>query len=260
MTYNGNGLIVSGSEKGNARKGGTYNQREITRPWRASVERRAWLQELRQAAEEGYDEFGGTTYVEGPEEITPTHHQFVARLIELCPPRARILDAACGTGRYFGMILAAGHRVTGADQSAGMLARARARHPEADTEKVGLQELDFDARFDAVLCVDAMEFVFPEDWPLVLANLCRALRSGGRLYLTVEQVTGREVEQAFATASVQGLPVVRGENILRGGYHFYPSSEQVTDWVRDAGLTTIEEAHSDHGSYGYYHLLAEKAG
>jgi SAM-dependent methyltransferase len=225
----------------------------------SSVERRAWLRELRRAAEEGYDEFGGTTYVEGPEEITLTHHQFVARLTELCPPRARILDAACGTGRYFGMILTAGHRVTGADQSAGMLARARARHPEVDTKKVGLQELDFDARFDAVLCVDAMEFVFPEDWPLVLANLGRALRSKGHLYLTVEQVDVRELEKAFGTASAQGLPVVPGENILRGGYHFYPTSEQVTDWLRDAGLTTTQEAHSDHGSYGYYHLLTQKA-
>jgi hypothetical protein len=31
------------------------------------------------------------------------------------------------------------------------------------------------------MCVDAMENVFPEDWPQVLANLRRALRPGGHL-------------------------------------------------------------------------------
>jgi hypothetical protein len=39
------------------------------------------------------------------------------------------------------MVLDAGRRVVGTDQSAGMLARARARFPAVPTEKVGLQEL-----------------------------------------------------------------------------------------------------------------------
>src|SRR5262249_41374282 len=52
---------------------------------------------------------------------------WVARLLRACPPAAMILDAPCGTGQYFSLVAAAGHRVLGADQSAGMLAQARAR-------------------------------------------------------------------------------------------------------------------------------------
>jgi cyclopropane fatty-acyl-phospholipid synthase-like methyltransferase len=223
------------------------------------VKRSAWLAQQRQTVEEGYDKQEGTTYVEA-EEISSTHRQFVTRLVELCPPDGRVLDAACGTGSYFGMILDAGLQVFGIDQSGGMLAQARERFPEVDTEKLGLQQLDKNAQFDAVMCVDAMEFVFPEDWSLVMANLRRALCPGGHLYLTVELVSEQELEKAFADATERGLPVVQGENVFRGGYHYYPPVPQVVAWVNEAGLQVVKDGHSDHGSYGYYHVLAVRAG
>jgi ubiquinone/menaquinone biosynthesis C-methylase UbiE len=218
------------------------------------VDRRAWLAERRRVATERYDTLHAATYDQQEwGAISPTHRRFVDQLIQRCPPGGRILDAACGTGKYFGMVLDAGRQVVGTDQSAGMLAQARAKHPEAPTETVGLQELAFDAEFDAVMCVDAMEQVFPEDWPPVLANLRRALRPGGHLYLTVELIDEQELEQAFAEAVASGLPVVRGElTSPGGGYHYYPSLEQVAEWVRDAGLEPLEDGVGDE----YYHLLA----
>jgi len=45
-------------------------------------------------------------------------------------------------------------------------------------------DLAYAREFDAVMTVDAMENVPPEEWPLVLANLHRAVRPGGYLYLT----------------------------------------------------------------------------
>jgi L-amino acid N-acyltransferase YncA len=69
-----------------------------------------------------------------------------------------------------------------------------------------------------------MENIPPEDWPLVLANLHRAVRPGAVMYLTVEEVGRAEIDQAFQSLSARGLPVVRGE-IIEGdvaGYHYYP--------------------------------------
>jgi len=107
--------------------------------------------------------------------------------------------------------------------------------------------------FDAAMCVDAMVNVFPEDWPLVLANLRRALRPGGHLYLTVELLDEQELERVFAEATASGLPVVRGEHTSRGGgYHYYPPLGQVAAWVRDAGLESLDSGVGDD----YYHLLA----
>jgi SAM-dependent methyltransferase len=121
------------------------------------VERRAWLDERRAAAEERFDRLYAPTYDEDDIPITPTHRRFIDRVIESCPPGGTILDAPCGTGRYFDMVLAAGRQVVGIDQSAGMLARARAKHPAVALDRTGLQELAFDARFDAAMCVDSME-------------------------------------------------------------------------------------------------------
>jgi ubiquinone/menaquinone biosynthesis C-methylase UbiE len=219
------------------------------------VDRTTWLRERRRLAEERYDTLHAPTYDQSEwATIAPTHHQFVARLIERRPPGACILDAACGTGKYFPMILEAGRRVVGTDQSAGMLAQARAKHPKVPLVKVGLQELAYNAEFDACMCVDAMEQVFPEDWPLVLGNLRRALRPDGTLYLTVELAEEQELERAFAEATASGLPVVHGEHTSPGGgYHYYPRPKQVAAWVRHAGLRLLEDGYDDE----YYHLLAQ---
>jgi SAM-dependent methyltransferase len=219
------------------------------------VDREAWLRERRRTAEERHDTIHAFTYDDRYGEIGPTHRRFVADLLEGCPPGGTVLDAACGTGKYFAMVLDAGRRVVGTDQSTGMLARARARFPEVPLERVGLQVLAFDAAFDAVMCVDALETIPPEDWPRVVANLRRALRPSGHLYLTVEQVDDEELDRELADATARGLPVVRGEE-SRDGYHFYPAREQVDGWLAAAGLVVVAEALSPGDGYGYLHLLA----
>ena len=168
------------------------------------MDRTAWLRERRQTAEERHDAIHAFTYDEQYGEIGPTHRRFVADLLERCPPGGTVLDAACGTGKYFAMVQDAGRRVVGTDQSTGMLGRARARFPAVPLERVGLQELDFAAEFDAVMCVDAMENIPPEDWPRVAANLARAVRPGGHVYLTVEQVDDEELDRELADATARG--------------------------------------------------------
>jgi ubiquinone/menaquinone biosynthesis C-methylase UbiE len=219
------------------------------------MDRRAWLDHQRAQAEEQYDRLS-PTHDEDDSPITPTHRRFVEKVIESCPPGGAILDAPCGTGRHFEMVRAAGRTVVGIDQSAGMLARARAKHPEVVLEKVGLQELEFDSAFDAALCIDAMENVFPEDWPRVLANLHRAVSDSGLIYLTVEQIDPAEIASVFAEATAEGLPVVYGENIRRGGgYHHYPTPDRVYGWLAAEGLEIVDEGISRARTYGYMHIV-----
>lgn len=222
----------------------------------AAMDRTHWLRERRAAVEADYTH-DAATYDEGYDPVTSVHRRFVERLIETVPEGGTILDAPCGTGPYFGMIVAAGRHVVGADQSVGMLERARQKHPDVPLEHTGLQELAFDGRFDAAMCVDAMEHVPPEEWPLVLGNLRRAIRRGGHLYLTIEQVDRSHLERAFDEASAAGLPVVFGEKTgdETGGYHHYPDRELVGRWLDDAQLAVIDDADEDLGDYGYRHLL-----
>jgi SAM-dependent methyltransferase len=183
--------------------------------------------------------------------------EWVARVLRLIPPGGIVLDAPCGTGRYFPMVAAAGHQVAGVDQPAGMLAQARARGIAFRLEQVALQDLSYAGEFDAILTVDAMENIPPEDWPLVLANLHRAVSPGGVMYLTVEEVEQAEIDQAFQSLSARGLPVVRGE-IVQGdvaGYHYYPGREQAAEWFERENLAILDEGFRRDDGSGYRHFL-----
>jgi SAM-dependent methyltransferase len=181
----------------------------------------------------------------------------VACALGLIEPGGIVLDAPCGTGKYFPLAAAAGHRVVGADQSAGMLAQARARDIASRLDQIALQDLSYAREFDAVITVDAMESVPPEDWPLVLANLHRAVRPGGVMYLIVKEARQAKIDQAFESLSARGLPVVRGETVEGdvGGYHYDPSREQVVQWLEGERLTILDEGFKWEDGWGYSHLL-----
>jgi len=84
-----------------------------------------WLAERRAALVAGYDAEAATY---GEEEYPwDMQREWVARVLRLIRPGATVLDAPCGTGKYFPMLAAASVRVAGVDQSAGMLAKAQER-------------------------------------------------------------------------------------------------------------------------------------
>jgi 2-polyprenyl-3-methyl-5-hydroxy-6-metoxy-1,4-benzoquinol methylase len=162
----------------------------------------------------------------GGGHINPTQHQVVERVLELAPGFPRVLDAACGTGKYWPLLLDAGARVSGIDMSAGMLRRAAEKFPTVTTRKLSLQELDAVGAFDLIICMDAMEMVAPEDWPLLLATFQRALQSAGLLYRTVE-VSDLDLPKVFQAARDAGPPFVPGEYVKDDAYHYYPELPRV---------------------------------
>ena len=109
------------------------------------------------------------------------------------------------------------------------------------------------------MTIDAMENVAPEDWPLVLANLRRAVRPGGHLYMTVEEENDANVDSAYAALSAAGAPAVRGE-VVEGdvaGYHFYPGRRRVIEWIHAAGLEVVDEGFKQEDGWGYRHFLLQ---
>ena len=106
----------------------------------------------------------------------------LARFVQALGPVGDALDLGCGDGALTTLVRA--ERVTGADVSGVALARARARAPGAE-----LVELEPDAplpvgdsSFDLVLCAETIEHV--RDVQLLLSEVRRVLRPGGRLALT----------------------------------------------------------------------------
>jgi SAM-dependent methyltransferase len=226
------------------------------------MERAEWLKYMQNKAETLYDHFGAKYWVEIGLYANETHLEFLQKFLGRIPAHSILLSAACGAGRYDGMLLEAGHSVVGIDQSVGMLAQARKHFPEVRYEKIGLQEMDFREEFDGAICMDAMEHICPEDWPGILRGFWKALKPGGVLYFTEGLEDAVAVEEAYKRAKKRGLPVVFGEvadqveeaserAVVYGEvtdvsvYHYCPSLEQVRAWIEQAGLTIEEEGQTE---------------
>ena len=222
------------------------------------MDRIIWLKEMRRDCEEQYDREAPLYDEEGGVYSNIAHQQFIQEFLDLLPQNSRILDAPCGTGRYLPFLLEKGHSIIGIDQSQGMLERAKAKFPTVQFEKGGLQEMAYREVFDGAICMDAMENVPPEDWPLVLSNFHRALKEHGYFYFTAETIENadeNEIQQAFKRAQQAGLPVVYGEYPDEEVYHYHPTTQQVKEWAQQAGFEILKEGN---GEIWYYHILVRK--
>jgi SAM-dependent methyltransferase len=160
-------------------------------------------------------------------------------MLELLPPLdgLRVLDAGCGSGIYGELLADRGARVTGIDESAGMLEHARRRLAGRDVE---LRVADLrtplpfaDASFDGI--VSALVLHYLRDWTLTLAEFRRVLRPGGWLAFS----THHPAAEAAWSQPARYLDVELLEDDWKdvGIVRFYrrPVSRIVND-VADAGF------------------------
>jgi 2-polyprenyl-3-methyl-5-hydroxy-6-metoxy-1,4-benzoquinol methylase len=220
------------------------------------MNRLEWLKEKRREAEERYGTLWAPRYAE-EFGLYPnaTHQTFMHKFLDLLRQPGTVLDAACGAGRYVPMLLEKGHKVLGIDQAQGMLSRAKALFPAIQIDKMGLQEMSYREVFDGVICMDAIEHVSPEDWPLVLRNLQQALKDQGYLYFTVEMGDASEIQAAFIKAQETGVPAVLGELPDEDVYHYYPPVQQVKDWIYQEEFDLLNEGEGDL----YRHYIVRKS-
>jgi len=69
--------------------------------------------------------------------------------------------------------------LTGVDLSAGMLAQARAAHPDTELVRADARALPFAASFDLAVSFGALGHFLPAERPALFAGVHRALRPGG---------------------------------------------------------------------------------
>ncbi|MFI1712557.1 class I SAM-dependent methyltransferase [Streptomyces sp. NPDC053513] len=154
----------------------------------------------------GFDSVGAAYAAHSGSARGRLRHDLVERrlLAELPAPPATVLDVGCGNGEMTLRLAAAGHRVTGVDPSARMLAAAADRlatRPElADRVRLvdaGLDSLPFDDdRFDAVCCHGVLMYL--DEPGEAIARLAGLVAPGGLLSVLAKNRRSIGVREALA--------------------------------------------------------------
>jgi demethylmenaquinone methyltransferase/2-methoxy-6-polyprenyl-1,4-benzoquinol methylase len=174
-------------------------------------------------------------------------------LVERLPrDGGHVLDVATGTGLVAAELLRRGYEVTGVDQSAEMLARARERFgPRIELVEASAADLPFpDDAFDHLTVTYLLRYV--EDPGATLRELTRVVRSGGvvaSLEFGVPDGLARPAWELYVRA---GLPLAGralrhgwsevGDFLggsIRSFWETYPLERQLELW-RAAGITEID--------------------
>lgn len=181
-------------------------------------------------------------------------------LVDALAPRdgERVLDVATGTGMVAAELLSRARcTVVGVDQSAEMLAAARARFARRDGERVRLVEgqaeaLPFpDGSFDGLTFTYLLRYV--EDPRATLGELARVVRPGGRVAsLEFGVPPWWPARAAWRLYTAAGLPLLGGlasrewrevgrflGPSIRGFYERHPL-ERIAGYWRQAGLEDVQ--------------------
>jgi len=138
----------------------------------------------------------------------PRLRQELPFLVSSLPPGGSVLDAGCGTGVHARALADLGFRVTGLDQSAAMLAQARAVEPPQSLPNTGLriEWVEGDVADPAVLGARRFDAV------LALGNVIPAMGDAAAIDRGVEALIART-----APGGVLILQYLNGEKIRTDG-------------------------------------------
>lgn len=134
------------------------------------------------ATRTSYDALAGDYVAFAADELgqMPLERAMLASFAELVGATGPVADIGCGTGRVTGHLRSLGLDVFGVDLSPGMLAEARAAHPDARFVEGSMLELDIpDGSLAGVLAWYSTIHVPDEQLPKAFAEFARVLAPGG---------------------------------------------------------------------------------
>lgn len=178
----------------------------------------------------GYDECSTRYSAARAEDTSPA----LARLLEVLPAGAAVLDIGCGAGVPVTAALARVAAVIGVDISRAQLEQARRNVPQARLVLDDIMITEFaPSSFDAVVAFYALFHLPREDHRPLLERVARWLRPGGHLLATVTSSS----HPGYTTPDFFGVTM----------YWSHFEAAWYASALREIGFVVLAEGVSDHG-------------
>ena len=154
---------------------------------------------------------------------------------EALPQGAEIVDLGCGTGVPVSEVLIEdGYRLWAIDASASLLAYYARRFPDVPTACEAAQDSSlFGRQFDGAVAIGLMFLLSPHDQRVLIANVARALRKGGRFLFSAP------------TQTAEWEDMLTGRTSCSLGIAAYTAA------LEQEGMR-LESCREDRGSNNYY--------
>ncbi|MGE6697689.1 class I SAM-dependent methyltransferase [Hyphomonas sp. NPDC076900] len=111
--------------------------------------------------------------------------RWIARFTGAAEPASQLLDLGCGAGQpIVPDLLAAGHRVTGIDGAASLIALCRQRFADQEWQVADMRGLNLGRVFGGVLAWHSLFHLSPDDQADMFPVFARHLRPGAPLMFT----------------------------------------------------------------------------
>jgi SAM-dependent methyltransferase len=219
-----------------------------------------------EALYENFEDYDSEPYVQN----TKAEIDFIDKNLGGSKPK-RVLDIGCGTGRHSLELARRGYSVCGVDLSEELLETGieQAQQEGLDVEFIqgDARKLKFNKAFDAVIILCEGGFSLVETDAMdrqILAGATRALRSGGRLFLTAPSAAFMFAKQpdnenfnAITFREVFALETenAEGEKVSLDCSQRYYTFPEIKLLLQELGLSDIElfavtgEGYSDKNEY-----------
>jgi len=126
-------------------------------------------------------------------------HRYIERFLTLFDPGQKILDVGAGTGEMSAEMVAHHQlEVQAIDFSPDMVRLAKKEHPGLRVRRMDLRKLTFSPKtFDGVFAMYSLIHIPEGDVPDALVGINRVLKSGGYLYLAMQEPRHRMQKDGF---------------------------------------------------------------
>lgn len=188
-------------------------------------------------------------YAENVENLAPL--QSMEKLLKHLPPKARLLDIGCGSGRDAKIFSEKGLHVTGIDICPNLLKIAQKNAPLAAFIPMDMEEITLPKNwFDCAWASSSLPHIAKDAILTVFQNIHAVLKEGGYFYFNLKKGTGSGLEKdARYTEEVEK-------------FWAYYEEEEIRELLQKAQFELIEisvtEKNDPYQTHDVYRVLCKK--